>query len=218
LRATSDEAICRRCNARNRAIEPQVAPKGAATDDQSRVSGNPEGEDYMRHQLRRFLAAALFAVTIGGTSADAAPINVAEFRWDTFDIDTDIVLSLFSLTNIWDGDEPGPTIFGNQLTLASGAQFWSDLAPPFPVGGANTEQLFDLGVLPTLAQVSISFLLGADVITLTGTLTQANTAIVLQYDVPDTQPIPEPSTLTLMGLGALAVARAARRRRHHQRH
>jgi hypothetical protein len=173
----------------------------------------------MRHQVTRILAAILFACVIGGSTADAAPINVAEFRWDAIEIDTDIVLSLFSLTNIWDGDEPGPTIVGNLLMLPSGSQSWSDLAPPFPLGGANFEQLFDLGVLPTLAQVSISFLFGSDVITLTGSLSEANTAIVLQYNVPDTQPqpVPEPSTLTLMALGALAIGRAARRRRL-QRH
>jgi hypothetical protein len=166
----------------------------------------------MRNQLVRILAIMVFASAIGVARADASAINVAEFRWDAIEIDTDLVLSLFSLTNIWDGDEAGPTLFANELTLPSGSQFWSDLAPPFPLGEVNFEQLFDIGLLPQLAQVSISFLLGGDVITLTGSLTEANTAIVLQYNVPDTTPVPEPSTLTLMGLGALVAGRAARRR------
>jgi len=170
----------------------------------------------MRKHLGRILAVALFAWMIGGTTAEAGPINVAEFRWDAIEIDTDLVLSLFSLTNIWDGDNAGPTLFANQLTLPSGAQFWSDLAPPFPLGGANFEQLFDFGLLPQLAHVSVSFLLGTDTITLTGALSGPG-AIVLQYNVPDTTPVPEPSTLTLMGLGAVAVGRAALRRRRQQR-
>jgi PEP-CTERM motif-containing protein len=171
----------------------------------------------MRKPLGRILAIAIFALTLGSARADAGPINVAEFRWDAIEIDTDIVLSLFSLTNIWDGDEPAPTIFGNQLTLPSGTQFWSDLAPPLLAGGVNFEQIFDIGLLPQLAQVSISFLLGTEIITLTGSLAEANTAILLQYNAPDPTPVPEPSTLTLLGLGALAMGRAAIRGRRQRR-
>jgi hypothetical protein len=151
-------------------------------------------------------------VTLSASTATASPINVAEARWEAIDLgDGETFLSLFSLTNIWDG-EGDVTLFGNQLQLPDGPQSWSDLAGPLS-GGINFEQLFAVGALPNLASVSISFLFGGDVITLTGLLPAADSSVVLQFDPGETPtPVPEPGTLGLVALGLLGVSRAAMRR------
>ncbi|HEY7502197.1 MAG TPA: PEP-CTERM sorting domain-containing protein [Vicinamibacterales bacterium] len=156
----------------------------------------------------------------------ALPINVAEFRWDAIEIDPGVAcdpldpfcspieatfLSLFSLTNIWDGEIPGPTLFNNRLSLPGSEQLWSTLAPPFPIGGINFEQLFELGVIPGIATASISFLVGDDLVTLTASLLEPNTSVVLQFEAAG---IPEPTTLGLMGVGLLIFGRALASRRH----
>lgn len=165
----------------------------------------------MRTWIRLTIATTL-VLMLQVSAATATPINVAEARWDAVDLgDGETFLSLFSLTNIWDGDGD-VTLFGNLLQLPDGPQSWSDLAGPFS-GGINFEQLFAVGALPSLASVSVSFLFADDVITLTGDLTGANSAIVLQFDPGDNPtPVPEPGTLGLVALGWLGVRHAARRR------
>jgi hypothetical protein len=165
----------------------------------------------MRTWIRLTVATTL-VVLLHASTAHASPINVAEARWDAIDLgDGETFLSLFSLTNIWDGDGD-VTLFSNQLLLPDGQQSWSDLAGPFS-GGINFEQLFAVGVLPNLASVSVSFLFANELITLTGDLTAANSAIVLQFDPGSSPaPVPEPATLGLVALGLLGVGRVAMRR------
>jgi hypothetical protein len=169
-------------------------------------------------------AGTLLTAIVSAQTAWAAPINVAEFRWDTITdpgidcpdpiVDPSCVpadpftQSIFSLTNIWDGPAPGPTLFDNRLSLPSSDLAFFDLDPLFPF---NFDQLAEIGI-PAFAAVSVSFVFGTDTITLGAFLTQPDTFAVLRF-TPAPAPIPEPGTLWLLGLGAALVARRARQRK-----
>ena len=154
----------------------------------------------------------LFAIGFAPRAVSAASITVAEFRWDIIINDTEgcsaadpaCLLSVFSLTDLWDGPAPGPTLTNNQLTLSTGALRFLDLQTEFPF---NFDQLAESGI-PTLATISTSFLFDDQTITLGATLTQPNTFAVLQFD-PTT--VPEPGTFGLLAVGILILARRARR-------
>jgi hypothetical protein len=177
----------------------------------------------MRTIHRLALVALTVVLTCLATNvAEAAPINVAEFRWETLSdpglecppadalcIPSDpSVLSVFSLTNIWDGPLPDPTLFDNRLTLPSGDQHFFDLGAEFPF---DFDQLAELGT-PTFATVSVSFSFEDTPISLHATLTQPDTFAVLQFD--PVRAVPEPGTLALVGIGVtLVLARRVRRRR-----
>jgi hypothetical protein len=172
--------------------------------------------------LQRLAFLTVLATTCSATVAEAIPINVAEFQWATIldpglpcpDAVEDpacvpsdpLTLSIFTLTNIWDGPAPGPTLFDNRLSLPSGDLAFLDLDPAFPL---NFNQLSEIG-LPEFAAASVSFAFGADIITLGATLTQPDTFAVLQFD-PVAAPVPEPGTLALLMTGGAAAL--VRRRR-----
>jgi hypothetical protein len=173
---------------------------------------------------------AVFAVALGSGVASAETINVAEFRWSTITnpdalcddplSDPGCLLSVFQLANIWDGDEPGVTLFDNTLTLAADPEEtleWFDLEPP---GGADFDQLPHFPALglatPLSATASVSFMFGGELITLAGTLTEPGTPdipsfTILRFTPPDIAAIPEPGTLGLVALGAAVMARRRRR-------
>jgi hypothetical protein len=155
--------------------------------------------------------------TFGATVASASTINVAEFRWDTLDEfgapcagggADPLCLSIFTLTNIWDGPAPGATLFNNRLSLPSGDQFFFDLAAAFPF---QFDQLAEVGI-PAFAATSVSFLFGGDLISLGVTLTQPDTFAVLQF-TPGQVPVPEPGTFGLVLLGTTFLVRHVRRRK-----
>lgn len=164
----------------------------------------------------------LVVTCLAPSVAEAASINVAEFRWETLadpgvecppadplcvPVDPSVV-SLFSLTNIWDGPAPGPTLFDTRLTLPSGGQDFFDLEPEFPF---DFDQLAELGI-PPFATVDVSFSFEHTIVSLHATLTQPDTFAVLQFE--PTRPVPEPATLALVATGVtFVVGRRMRRRR-----
>lgn len=172
--------------------------------------------------IHRLALMTFVVMGIGVSAAQAAPINVAEFRWDTIldggagcdaadpscvPVDP-VVLSIFSLTNIWDGRDPAATLFENRLSLPTGDLTFFDLQPVFPF---HFDQLAVEGI-PEFAAASVSFLFGGQAISLSATLTQPDTFAVLQFDPPAS--VPEPGTVVLVGTGlTFALARRIRRRR-----
>jgi hypothetical protein len=176
----------------------------------------------MRIHRLVLMALTLVAACLGTNTAEAAPINVAEFRWETLSdpgvecppadqlcIPVDpSVISIFSLTNIWEGPAPGPTLFDNRLTLPTGDLDFLDLGPDFPF---NFDQRAELGI-PARATVAISFSFEATVVSLQATLTQPDSFAVLQFE--PARPVPEPATLALVGTGiTFVLARRVQRRR-----
>ena len=167
----------------------------------------------MRAIYRAALLTLLFT-TVGAGAAHAVPINVAEFRWDLLlepgiacppdepscVPEDPLARSIFTLTNIWDGPAPGATLFDNQLVLSTGSLAFFDLEPDFPL---NFDQLSEIGV-PTFASTGVSFLFGAEVVSLGATLTQPDTFAVLQFNPTS---VAEPGTLGLLALGVTMLAR-----------
>ena len=163
----------------------------------------------------RLAVLTLLAMIAGSAPAHAASITVAEFRWDLIATEcplndpactpeTPSFLSVFSLTNLWDGIQTGPTLFNNVLSLPTEPLAFFDLRPDVPF---NFDQLAVRGV-PAFAGISTSFVFGTDITTLNAQLIQPNTFVMLQFDPT---PVPEPGTFGLVALGA---AMAACRRRH----
>ena len=163
----------------------------------------------------RVAALCLAALLMAAPPAAALPINVAEFSWTTTLIDPSpncdlsdaacvpdpFYLSTFLLTNLWDGPEPGPTLSHSVLGLPDGNQEWFDLAPPVPAGGINIDQISLFGSLPAFADASISFLFEGEQISLSARLLAPDTSAVLRFDAPDRAQVPEPTALTLIGVG-----------------
>jgi len=160
----------------------------------------------------------LLAAAVTTSVAHAAPITVAEFRWDLLTepgiecpVDDEACVpedgftqSVFSLTNLWDGANPDVTLFNNTLTLPGTTFSFLDLTPLFPF---QFDQLAVIGA-PAFASASVSFLFGTDVVTLEATLTAPDTFAVLQFDPA---PVPEPGTFGLLACGLAMLAGRARR-------
>ncbi len=173
----------------------------------------------MRVLYRLVIVAGLALAGAGTASAD--PINVAEFRWNALQApgceatpdDPFCELTQFTLSNIWDGPDPGPTFFDGVLTLPTGNMSWLDLSPPG--AGFDIDQIAIFAdFLPTPpfdALTEVSFTFAGEVVTLGGLLTDPDTFTVLQFD-PGTAAIPEPGTLALMTIGSALLARRARHR------
>jgi hypothetical protein len=182
----------------------------------------------MRALYRPALLAVL-ATIVGVTAVEATAIvdpraiNVAEFRWGTI-VEPGLpcpppsedpacvpadpaTLSIFTLTNIWDGPQPGGTLFDNRLTLPSGEFPLFDLEPGFPF---HFDQLAEIGI-PAFATTSVSFLYDSALVSLSATLTQPDTFAVLRFS--PSQPVPEPGTLALLLAGGTAAAVRRLRRR-----
>jgi hypothetical protein len=154
------------------------------------------------------------------TGVEAAVINVAEFHWatqvepelpcpdpsDPVCVPTDaFALSFFMLTNIWDGPEPAPALFDNRLTLPSGdVDFEQGAVFPF-----DFVQVTELGI-PDSASIAVSFVFEGATVSLNATLTQPDSFAVLQFS--PSQPVPEPGTLALVALGAIASFAPSRRK------
>jgi hypothetical protein len=156
----------------------------------------------------RLASIAALALVINAGIANAAPITVAEFRWDVVTDDSlpddPFTLSFFSLTSLWDGLTP-VTLFNNELVLpGEQPSLFDDLDP----GGFSQQVVFGI---PGSASTNVSFIFDGQTITLGATLTNGNSAAVLQFD-PTT--VPEPGTLGLLALGGgLAALRSRRRHR-----
>ena len=157
-------------------------------------------------RLLRLAFLTALAVALNAGLAHAAPITVAEFRWDLF-TDASVpedpfTVSFFSLTNLWDG--PGSvTLFDNALVLPAGSTPFDDLDP-----FAFTQQTV-IGA-PAFASTRVSFSFEGQTISLATQLSSPDTFAVLQFD-PTT--VPEPGTLGLLAIGGALVALRQRRRR-----
>ena len=149
----------------------------------------------------------LFALLVVAR-AQAAPINVAEFRWecafDDFACTADPVFSTFTLTNVWDGLEPAPTLVNNQLVVDDFQLSFLDLVST-PL--LNFDQLTIAGI-PALASINVSFLFAGELVQLSGALTSPNSFTVLTFEPKS---VPEPGTLGLLAIGAGVLLRRVRR-------
>jgi hypothetical protein len=159
----------------------------------------------------------LFCTMLGAAAVQAAPINVAEFRWDVLsqpgipcaadDVscvpEDPFSQSIFTLTNIWDGPGSDVTLFDNQLVLPTGNLAFFDVSTAFL---ANFDQL-QTNDIPAAASTSVSFIWDGAIVSLQTTLNQPDTFAVLQFDPT---PVPEPGTSSLLAFGIVGLAARAR--------
>jgi hypothetical protein len=168
----------------------------------------------MRHLARISLLAA--AVTIAlPAAAGAAPIVVGEFRWDVTQIDDALFSSVYSLTGLWDGADPAPTLTGT-LDLSDGTSI--DWFAVDGLGGFDQVGVF-LDSFPTLtATTTVFFDFGGETRSLFVSLSDPGGAL-LTFDPdqtgsdPGPAPVPEPGTLGLVGLGLATIIRKRLSRR-----
>jgi hypothetical protein len=160
--------------------------------------------------LFRVALVTLCAMGLGARTASAAPITVAELLWEvTLDPapgcsldDPTCAFSTFSLTYLWDGAEPAPTLTQNDLLLADGSQM-----PFFDLDSGFGFDQFALPGVPVFATLSTSFLFEGELVTLSATLAQPASqfaSAVLTYS-PAAAPVPEPGTLALVTLALAAL-------------
>ncbi|HEY2435415.1 MAG TPA: PEP-CTERM sorting domain-containing protein [Vicinamibacterales bacterium] len=168
----------------------------------------------------RIAVLTILTVVFSARGALASVITVAEFSWtstlidpspncdptDTACIPDPLFQSVFLLTNLWDGPDPGPTLQGSRLTLPDGESVWFDLAPPNDPTGTNIDQISIVDVLPLFADATIGFAFAGEDYALTRSLSAPDTSAVFSIEVPDTPPapVPEPGTLGLLSLGVVA--------------
>jgi hypothetical protein len=174
----------------------------------------------------RLALVTCLAIVLYAARAEAIPITVAEFRWDSTLVPgnecTDpndlecvpsdpLAQSVFSLTGLWDDASTAAPTLSGVVSFAGGSAIpWLDIS----LDAGYFDQFLITG-LPLSAATTIFFDFLGQTMSLDATLTAPGFA-VLSFDSETPPPpptsVPEPASLGVLGIGLLVFARSLARR------